>query len=474
MRRAVLAHAVDLAGWREAARRHAAGLTAPEALVWSVAGEDGELFVGTQEEPLPARRELRVPRAFLPLAENVVLHRDPARFAVLYRLLFRLQDEPRLLDLAYDGDVTRAAEMAKAVRRDLHKMKAFVRFRETADEAGAHFVAWFEPDHHILEAAAPFFVRRFAAMRWSILTPERCAMWDRAALSFGPGAARAHAPDGDDFEEVWRTYYAHIFNPARLKVDAMRAEMPRRYWRNLPEAPLIRPLIEAARPRAEAMIMAAPKPARANPQRGVPAHPAPQAAAGSLEEARNEAFGCRACPLWAPATQTVFGEGPANAAAMFVGEQPGDREDLEGRPFVGPAGQLFDRALADAGIDRRKLYVTNAVKHFKFLPRGKLRLHQKPGAAEIKACRPWLGKEMDLVRPRLVVAMGATAVQSVFGKAMPIGANRGTLIDLDAGTRALITVHPSYLLRVEDARRAAEYDRFVADLRLTLPLLADA
>jgi uracil-DNA glycosylase family protein len=185
----------------------------------------------------------------------------------------------------------------------------------------------------------------------------------------------------------------------------------------------------------------------------------------SLENLREEATHCRACPLYNHATQTVFGEGPAHARIVLVGEQPGDREDLEGRPFVGPAGRLLDKALDEAGIDRRNVYVTNAVKHFKFEPRGKLRLHKKPMTSEIRACNRWLTSELAVIAPEIVVAMGATAVIGVFGKAMPIGANRGHPIDIDGKTRGFITVHPSYLLRVEEADKELEYARFVEDLK---------
>ena len=187
----------------------------------------------------------------------------------------------------------------------------------------------------------------------------------------------------------------------------------------------------------------------------------------SLAVLRAEAADCRACPLWKNATQTVFGEGPSRAQVMLVGEQPGDKEDLAGKPFVGPAGNMLDRALEEAGIDRTKVYVTNAVKHFKFVPRGKIRLHQKPHTPEIKACRQWYERELASIKPELVVAMGATAAQSVFGKITPINRNRGRLIDLDEGTRALVTVHPSYLLRLPDEdAKAREYERFVDDLKL--------
>lgn len=195
---------------------------------------------------------------------------------------------------------------------------------------------------------------------------------------------------------------------------------------------------------------------------------------GDLDDVRAAAHDCRACPLWANATQTVFGEGPEHARIMLVGEQPGDQEDRQGHPFVGPAGQLLDRALADAGIDRDKVYVTNAVKHFKWEPRGKRRLHKKPGEAEIAACHQWLERELELVAPALVVAMGATAARALLGRATPIEANRGRIMPLHGGMQVLITVHPSFLLRVPDEFRTESYGRFVRDLRLAAPFAGDA
>ena len=197
-----------------------------------------------------------------------------------------------------------------------------------------------------------------------------------------------------------------------------------------------------------------------------------RAASDDIPTLRAEAANCRACPLWKDATQTVFGEGPQNAQIMLVGEQPGDKEDLAGKPFVGPAGQMLDRALDEAGIDRSKVYVTNAVKHFKFVSRGKIRLHQKPNTAEIRACRPWYERERAALKPSLVVAMGATAAQSVFGKITPINKSRGRLINLDNGLVAIVTVHPSYLLRLPDAAaKKREYRRFVGDLTIASALL---
>jgi uracil-DNA glycosylase len=191
------------------------------------------------------------------------------------------------------------------------------------------------------------------------------------------------------------------------------------------------------------------------------------AATGSLDDLRREAASCRACPLWKNATQTVFGEGPSDAEIMLVGEQPGDREDLAGHPFVGPAGLILDKALADAGIDRARVYVTNAVKHFKFEPRGKRRLHKRPNAGEIKVCSTrWLIGEIEAIAPQIVVALGATAAQSLVGRPVPILSNRGEVLDLPSGLQVLITVHPSALLRLRDEHvRRAAYEAFVGDLR---------
>lgn len=185
----------------------------------------------------------------------------------------------------------------------------------------------------------------------------------------------------------------------------------------------------------------------------------------ALSELREQALQCRNCPLWEPATQTVFGEGPEEAAILFVGEQPGDQEDLQGRPFVGPAGQLFDRALAEAGIDRRQIYVTNAVKHFKFEPRGRRRIHQKPDYKEVLACKPWLQGELAAVRSPTVVALGATAAQALIGRGVTIGRERGRFQPYPPDRHLFVTVHPSYLLRLPDPdAQKAEYRRFVGEL----------
>ena len=245
----------DFVGWRNAARTLAQNEVKPADVTWRVRGDAPELFESTALPPEPAHgATFNVSARFVELAQTAILHRNPERFALLYRLLWRLRSRHDLLDIATDTDVAEVTAMAKAVRRDEHKMHAFVRFREVGREHKAHFVAWFEPEHHIVERAAPFFARRFADMPWSILTPDLCAHWDGHAIAITPGVAKAEAPTQDRLEETWRRYYASIFNPARLKVKAMQNEMPKKYWRNLPEASLIKPLIAGACRIAGAMI----------------------------------------------------------------------------------------------------------------------------------------------------------------------------------------------------------------------------
>ena len=451
-----LAEPDDFDGWRDAARALAADEVPPGDVIWQIGDAADDLFAstGAAPPPPPASDRLSVPRAFVDLARKAVLHRTPERFALLYTALTRLRTQPKLMDDAADPLVRKLEALAQEVRRDIHKMRAFVRFREVDEQGTPRFVAWFEPDHHIIRANAAFFIDRFAAMRWSILTPELSIHWDGARLEQGPGAVKSDAPGGDPIEDVWKTYYASIFNPARLKVGAMLKEMPRKYWKNMPETALVSELISGARARESGMIDMARTQVGGNIE-------------GAWAALRDEAVGCTRCPLYQDATQTVFGEGPVDARLMFVGEQPGDQEDLAGRPFVGPAGQVFDRAITEAGIDRTQVYVTNAVKHFKFEQRGKRRIHAKPGAGEITACRWWIDQERALIKPKVTVALGATAARSLFGRTVTISRERGRALELpDGGGEAWITVHPSFLLRLPDeAAKAEEYARFVEDLR---------
>ncbi len=459
----------DFDGWREAARALVQSDVPPERVVWVEPGGSGDLFGqdgGDLPSPPSDARPVRANRRFLSLASDAALHSDIQRFALLYRLLWRLQERPRLMEDKTDPDVRRAEELAKNVRRDSHKMHAFVRFRlveSDEDEAGEHYIAWFEPEHHIVRANAGFFMRRFANMKWSILTPRGCLHWDGETMSEGPPAQRFDAPSGDPTEDLWRKYYASIFNPARLKVGAMLREMPRKYWKNMPETALIPELVAGAQKRESQMVAAGALEFDERPET-LPA----------IEEAIRR---CRQCPIGKLDNRAVMGEGPRDAALMIVGEQPGDQEDQSGRPFIGPAGQLLDRHLERAGIVRETSYLTNAVKHFKFEPRGKRRLHRSPTAKEIDTCRWWLESERALVQPQLVLALGASAARGMLGRTVSISKVRGEPIALEDGSELWITAHPSYLLRLDGEARekqAALFDADLAAVRERLDELAGA
>lgn len=463
--------------WREAARRLLTEGVPPTEVLWESDGMSS-LF-GEEARSMPAGMKLAVPPAFVEFAKTVACHGDGRRWALLYRLLWRIVKlrERSLLEIASDRDVAQARLMAKNVRREIHKMHAFIRFRRTGeDEAGRErFVAWFEPDHFCVELASPFFRKRFANMDWSIFTPKGCAHWIGEELKFSPGVASDPCSDPDAMDAIWRTYYRSIFNPARLKLKAMQAEMPKRYWKNLPEADLIEELTRSSAIRTSGMIAEEARSVRPAPKNGYlgrlqdlsaePEMKEPDQA--SIPEIARMVQACRHCPLWENATCAVAGEGPANARIMMVGEQPGDREDLEGRPFVGPAGQLLDRALKEAGVERSAAYVTNAVKHFKWTPRGKIRLHQKPSAGEIEACKPWLLAELSKIVPDVLILLGGTAASSLLGPGVQVSKQRGLVEAPHLAKRVIVTVHPSYLLRLPDEmRKEAEFRAFVRDLSL--------
>jgi len=315
MYRALLSGPDDFDGWREAARGFASAGVSAADIDWQVEGAEASLLA-FDAPPVPVEESgFSVPRAFIALAEGAILHRDPERFALLYALLLRVRDDAGAMEDRADPLLRRVEMLAKAVRRDMHKMRAFVRFREVEEDGATRFVAWFEPDHHIVRANAGFFVRRFASMQWSILTPEISIHWNGETLTEGPGATRADAPQGDPVEDTWKRYYASIFNPARLKQRAMLSEMPRKYWRNLPEAALIPELVAGAQAREAAMIATAPKP---TPRKGN--------ASSAWSALRDEAMACTRCPLYRDATQTVFGEGPLDDPLVLIGEQPGDQD----------------------------------------------------------------------------------------------------------------------------------------------------
>ncbi|MNQ04993.1 Uracil DNA glycosylase superfamily protein [compost metagenome] len=472
MRTIVLANETDFVGWKAAARQLRMAGVEPASVRFVTVGsfQEGFFDVDGVTGAVAVDEAFVVPRAFMETAGDLILHRAPDRFDLMYRLLWRLRSEPDLMRVVSDPDVAVAAERVKNVHRASHKMKAFVRFRETHDAQGDRWVAWFEPAHRVLEKTAPFFARRYSTMRWTILTPDGTAHWDGATLTFGPPGRQEEAPQDDEVEDFWRTYYASTFNPARLRTQMMQSEMPKRYWKNLPEASLIPELVASAAARTEVMVSEPSPPPNEKFQRlrppAIDRTSTDELVAAEPADLERGVQNCRRCPLWRDATQGVCGQGPREARLMIVGEQPGDHEDLAGQPFVGPAGQVLDAALAEAGIDHAEIYLTNAVKHFKHEPRGKRRLHQTPNAGEVQACRWWLDQERRLVKPRLILALGATAGLALLGRKPAILAERGAVIDAPDGTRVLLTVHPSYVLRLSDLReRQAARAILIEDLR---------
>ena len=398
----------------------------------------------------------RVPAAFVDLARVVALYRDETKWALLYRVLFRLtHGESHLLEVATDADVSRLARMKQAVHRDEHKMHAFVRFRRVVFDGVEHMVAWHRPDHPVLRLVAPFFARRFPNMVFTIITPDASVTWDGRELVFGVGMPRDAATDEEDgYDALFRTYYESIYNPARVNLQAMAAHMPKKHWATMPEAAAVPGLVRDASERTRAM-------SRADDSAAASFVPA----ARDLDTLRTSASQCRACPLFAPATQTVFGEGPPTARVMLVGEQPGDNEDLAGRPFVGPAGQVLDRAMECAGLRRADVYMTNAVKHFKFEPRGKRRMHSRPNYGEIGSCRAWLDAEIEAVKPEIIVCLGGTAAQSFFGAKFRVSRERGKVFTTRWARWLIVTWHPSMILRaVDDASRERARAELETDL----------
>lgn len=425
----------------------------PNELHWS--GTAPSLFEG-EHVPAPTNK-LTVPKDFLDLAKTVALHRDETRWGLLYRVLYRLtHGERHLLKVEVDDDVRALYLMEKAVRRDMHKMTAFVRFRRVEGSEPEQFVAWHRPDHHIVREMGPWFTARFGSMRWAILTPDESVFWDLEQLTYGPGVPRSEAPAADALEDLWKDYYASIFNPARVKIKAMKAELPVRHWATLPEAQTIPVLLASASSRVTEMAInqktsAAP---------WVPA-------TNNLGQLRAAAPTCQGCDLYQHATQVVFGEGPPDSKVVMVGEQPGDEEDLKGHPFVGPAGRLLNKAMHEAELDREKIYVTNAVKHFKFkIERGKRRIHAKPSGIEISACKPWLEAELNAIQPELVVCLGATAAQALMGRDFRITSDRGKFYPHRWARELVATIHPSAILRALPERYDEEYELFVRDLRV--------
>ncbi len=457
--------------WRLTARALAAAGVVPEHIQWLEPGDTGSLLGSVEDTPaavldaLPSRTRLHVPKDFLAQARKVATVRTGEQWNLMYRLLFRLNHgEPHVLRDTLDDDSCRFSLLHKEVRRDIHKMHAFVRFRRVDSPDGSErYIAWHRPDHRIVRLAAPFFVDRFRVMRWSILTPDESVHWDGHTLSYSDPVQQRDAPRQDELEGLWCDYYASIFNPARIKLGAMHKEMPRRYWNALPETQHIPQLLRQAPHRVAQMVRKAQVPGTSAAD-FIPDN-LPDQPAARLEVLRHAVRDCRGCELCELDNQAVYGEGPPDAKLMFLGEVPGDQEDRQGRPFVGPSGELLNDTLGRVGLDRSRVYVTNTVKHFKFTMRGKLRLHQKPTASEINACRPWLKEEVSTLKPEALVCLGATAAQAALGRGFRVTQQRGEVLSSEWCDWTMATLHPSAVLRIPDkTAQQVAIDDFARDL----------
>lgn len=450
----------DYAQWRDVARPLLSADVAPEQVEWRA---------GSTFQPLadpPAATPLRLSRQLIDLLESVACYRHAGRWDLMYRLAWRSLQRPGLLEDAADPDVHHATKMAKAVDREVHKMHAFVRFRELEHENGVKmYYAWFEPTHEVLRLGVPFFCQRFPNMDWMIATPDGTAAWRDSELLYVATPDKSSLPAADAHEGLWRTYYRNICNIARVNPPAMQREMPKRYWHNLPEAVEIHALLRDG-PANFVQRQREVTAAEMTKARAV------QRALADLPDYSGGPAACRRCEIWRHATQAVLGEGATTASIMLVGEQPGDEEDLRGRPFVGPAGRVLDEALQNAGLARGELYITNAVKHFKWQPRGKRRLHKRPDAAEVAACNHWLDAEVEQIKPRIIVALGASALRAVTGMTDSIESARELRIPHASGAQVVCTYHPAAILRAEPSEADVLRQYLVGDLKRARELAA--
>ena len=459
----IIAHAHDLESWKQEVRRLISAEVPPERVVWNPVISQNLLFEEEGQIPNAPLKAFSVPSEFMALAATVIYHRSDARFHLLYACLWRLtHGEKHLLRIHSDPLVHELYRMQKSVRRDVHKTKAFVRFRKVMEEDGGepfgeHYIAWHVTDHVSLPLSAPFFARRFAVMRWTILTPDASAHWDGEKLHYGAGAKAEDAPTEDAAEELWKTFYRAIFNPARIKIKAMKKEMPVRFWPTMPETALIPALLAEADQRVAGMLAH---------QEGYGLSVADfMPEVRDIPSLREAAAGCEGCPLFADATQTVFGEGPTDAALMLVGEQPGDEEDKAGHAFVGPAGKVLDRAMARVSIHRADIYITNAVKHFKFDWQEDRRHHRSPTLKEITGCRPWLEAEIAAVKPKVIGCLGLSATRSLVSPNVKLQDVLGQVMER-GGVAYIPTYHPSAILRADNDNKQALYEALCEHLAM--------
>ena len=437
--------------WRDVCKKLLSAEVRPEAVDWLEKEEPSSLFPSKDIETLRAVKELRMPKGFIPLAQLLSCHRDSKKWKLLYTLAWRIhQGERKLLSIPSDPDVRAAKLMCSAVSRDAHKAKAFIRFKRVANRQEAareQFEAYHKAEHFALRRISSFLKDRFNTFDWKVSTPLESLSWDGSSLTFSEGTLPANQQN-DEQEELWNEYYSSIFNPSRANPKAMMNEMPKKYWGHLPEAKLIPGLLRDANERSKEMQKASLALIKDFTQ-SIPQD------VTDLESLRRELQNCSACELCKSATQVVCGEGKASSRLLIIGEQAGDREDLLGRPFIGPAGTLLRKTLNELKFRIDDIYFTNTVKHFRFRQVEKKRIHQKPKIEHISACKTWLQLEIQIIKPTVILCLGTVAAQAIHGPEFKVAKQRGLWVSEDS-TDIIATYHPAAILRIPSGPKKDE------------------
>lgn len=398
---------------------------------------------------------------FKSLVENVLCHSDESKFDLLYDFFVDYVKNPNVIKNPIHKDLSVLKVFSKQVSRDIHKMRAFVRFNECTKDGKIYYIAFHKPDHYILLKNSSFFMERFNNMNWVIFSPYGVISWNQKELFYDEKSfSQSDFPD-DPFVNLWKTYFSNIFNPARLKIKAMKNEMPIRYWSNMPETELIPDLIRSASERVTVMKETALKNSMdANffiPQ------------TSDLSKVNSAMNICRACNLCELNTKAVSGRGSASPRVLILGEAPGDTEEKESTCFVGPAGQLLFDSLKNIGAALEEIYFTNAVKHFNFKQSGNMRIHKTPTPTHTMSCRPWLSKEISLLKPEIIICLGKTAAHSIFGFPMPLESLRGEVHQTKFCEKTFVTYHPARILREQNLELKQKLlNEFNADLKLSI------